>query len=125
MLVAKALASGNVLIMGVRRIFPGGGKRPHFVYHFQVADDAMQMAVNKTLYLFYTTKKCPILRQQSQKLRFVGKHSNASFSLMLIFYHCIKLGCLSQALTALTVSLHYLPRCLRSTQSHVAKCLLT
>jgi len=26
MLVAKALASGNVLIMGVRRIFPGGGE---------------------------------------------------------------------------------------------------
>jgi len=27
-----------------------------------IADDAMQMDVHKTLYPFYTTKKCPMLR---------------------------------------------------------------
>jgi len=51
-----------------------------------VADDAMQMDVHKVLYPFYTTRKGPVLLQQSQKLRLVG--SNASFSLMLLFTQC-------------------------------------
>jgi len=27
-----------------------------------IPDDAMQMGIHKTLYPFYTTKKCPVLR---------------------------------------------------------------
>jgi len=33
-------------------IFPGWGQRGNFTYPFQVADDAMQMDVCKTLYPF-------------------------------------------------------------------------
>jgi len=32
-----------------------------------IADNAMQVAVNKSLYPFYTTKEMPMLRLQSQK----------------------------------------------------------
>jgi len=38
-----------------QKIFPGEQHR-HFAYLFQIADDAMQMDVNKSLYAFYTTK---------------------------------------------------------------------
>jgi len=70
--------------MGVRRNFYSGGEQNrHFAYPFQVADDAMQMDVHETLHPFYITKKCPVLRQLPQKMRFVG--SIASFSLMLLF----------------------------------------
>jgi len=34
-------------------IFPGGEKRRNFVYPVQVADDAMQVDVHKTLYHFH------------------------------------------------------------------------
>jgi len=47
---------------GVRRNFSrggAGGKRRHFTDPFQIVDDATQMAVHKTLYPFYTTKKMP------------------------------------------------------------------
>jgi len=40
--------------MGVRRNFFREGQCRHFAYPFEVADNAMQMDVNKTL--FYTTK---------------------------------------------------------------------
>jgi len=40
-------------------IFPGGGQSRHFAYPFQIVDDATQMAVNKMLYPFCTTKKMP------------------------------------------------------------------
>jgi len=43
-------------------IFPGG-KRRHFAYTFQVADDTMQTDVYKALYPFYTKRNCSILRQ--------------------------------------------------------------
>jgi len=48
------------LRMGVRRNL-SRGKRQHFAYPFQVADDAMQMGVHKTLYpfAFCTTNKAP------------------------------------------------------------------
>jgi len=39
-----------------QKFFQGGQSR-QFAYPFQVADDAMQMDVHKTLYPFYTTKK--------------------------------------------------------------------
>jgi len=42
----QVLYLGN---MGVRRNFSKGGKIRHFAYPFQVADDAMQMNVHKTL----------------------------------------------------------------------------
>jgi len=34
-------------------IFPGEGQHRNFAYPFQVADDAMQMDVQKTLHPFY------------------------------------------------------------------------
>jgi len=42
----------------------------------------MQIDIHKTLYPLYTTKKCPTLLQQSQKMHFVTSNS---FSLMLLF----------------------------------------
>jgi len=43
---------------GVRRIFSRGGKHRNFAYPFQVADDAMQMDVHKTLCPFYPSGLC-------------------------------------------------------------------
>jgi len=72
-------------------IFPGG-KRQQFAHHFQVADDAMQMAVNKTVYPFYMAEIMPYVSATATKIALRWR-SNASFSLML-FSHCIKLRCL-------------------------------
>jgi len=44
--------------MGVRRNFSRGWQRRNFAYPFQVADDAMQMDVHKTLYPFYIIGLC-------------------------------------------------------------------
>jgi len=44
--------------MGVGRNFSGGGHR-HFAYRFQIADDAMQMDVNKMICPFYAPKIMP------------------------------------------------------------------
>jgi len=46
-----------------QKFFQGGQSR-HFAYPFQVADDATQMNVHEALNPFYTSKKCPMLRQQ-------------------------------------------------------------
>jgi len=47
-------------IVGVRIIFfRGEGQHQHFVDIFQVADDALQLDVYKTLYTFDTTNKMP------------------------------------------------------------------
>jgi len=48
----------NVSYGRLQKFFPGGQRR-HFADPFQVAGDAMQMDVNKTLSTFYTTKKFP------------------------------------------------------------------
>ena len=48
----------NVSYGHLQKFFPGGQRR-HFADPFQVAGDAMQMDVNKTLSTFYTTKKFP------------------------------------------------------------------
>jgi len=44
------------LSMGVRMKFFQEGQSRNFAYPFQVADDAMQIDIHKTLYPFYTTK---------------------------------------------------------------------
>jgi len=44
---------------GMQQFFQWVEQRRHFVYLFQVADDAMQMDVHKTRYPFYTTKNAP------------------------------------------------------------------
>jgi len=44
--------------MGDRRNFSSEGQRRNFAYHFQVADDAIQMDVRKTLYPFYIPLVC-------------------------------------------------------------------
>jgi len=43
--------------MGIRRNFSKGGQRRQFAYGFQVAGEAIQTDVRKTLYPFQTTKK--------------------------------------------------------------------
>jgi len=45
--------------MGGRRNFSRGGQHRQFTYLFQIADDAMQMNVNKTLCPFYAPKIMP------------------------------------------------------------------
>jgi len=52
-----------------------GGQRRNLAYPFQVADDAVHMDVHHTLYPFKTTKKMPVLRQQYQKMHFVGSNA--------------------------------------------------
>jgi len=42
----------------LQKFFQRGQSR-NFAYPFQVADDATQIDVHKTLHLFYTTKKMP------------------------------------------------------------------
>jgi len=85
-----------------RKKFFQGGQSRQFAHSFQVADEAMQMNVDKTLYPFYTTKKmphCPMVRQQSQKC--------TSLAAMFLFHscffsHCIKLRAIgSHCLAAL------------------------
>jgi len=47
--------------MGARRNFSRVGKSRPFADPLQVADDATQMDVHKTLHSFYTTKQMPIV----------------------------------------------------------------
>ena len=61
-------------VMGVRRNFLRGGQRRHFAYPFQVANDAMQMDVSKTLYVFCTTKEMSYVSAIVTKMRFVGSN---------------------------------------------------
>ena len=44
--------------MGVRRYFSRGGQRRNFAYSFQVAGNAMQIDVQKSLYPFYPISMC-------------------------------------------------------------------
>jgi len=60
--------------MGVRRNFFKGGQRRDFAYHFQVAEDAVQMNVHKTLYPFFTTKEMPHVTVTLTKMRLFGSH---------------------------------------------------
>jgi len=50
-------------LMGVRRYFSRVEQHRHFAYLFQVADDALQMDFS----LYTPQRKCPMLRQESQK----------------------------------------------------------
>jgi len=52
-----------------QKFFQSGGKHRHFVYPFQVADDAMQMNIHKKLCPFYTTKKMPRVTVTVSKMR--------------------------------------------------------
>ena len=111
--------------MGVRyfsrvgqRNFSRGAKST-FCYPFQVAEDAMQMDVHKTLYhrtqrsapcyaVSTLQRKCPTLRQHFQKC--------ASLAAMVIFHscfflHCIKLsGCCYQQSLSRCITCHRCPR---------------
>jgi len=44
--------------MAVRKYFSSAGQRRNFAYHLQVANDAIQMDVRKTLYTFYSPLVC-------------------------------------------------------------------
>jgi len=78
---------------GRRRKFSRRGE-VDILHPLQVADDAMQMNVYKTLYAFYSTREMHQVTATASKMRLV--RSNASFSLMHV-------------LSVVTVSLHYLP----------------
>jgi len=56
-------------VMGVRRNFSREGQRRHFVYPLQLADDAMQMDVHKTL--------CPLVHHKEKAPCYGGSHKNA------------------------------------------------
>jgi len=56
-LITQGLAR-NQCIHGRPQKFSSGGQRQNFAYHFQVADDAMQMDVHKTLYPIYIPLVC-------------------------------------------------------------------
>ena len=49
------------------KFFQEGGQRRYFAYRFQVADDAVQTEFTKRFALSKRQRKCPMLRQQSQK----------------------------------------------------------
>jgi len=57
--------------------FSHGRQRQHFAYSFQVAEDAMQLDVQKRFTFSAPQIKCPVLRQQSQKCALCG-HKNAA-----------------------------------------------
>jgi len=61
-------------------IFPGGGQRRHFAYHFQVADNAMQTDVHKALYPFYTTKIKPHVTVTATEMSFVGSNNQVYYA---------------------------------------------
>jgi len=64
--------------MGICRNFSMGRQHQAFANLCQVPDDAVQMPVYKTLCPFCTTtpqRKCPMLQKKSQKMRFIGSHS--------------------------------------------------
>jgi len=69
--------------MGVRRNFSTGGNFDILPVLFQVADDAVQMDIHKTLYPFQITNIMPYVTSTVTKFPVVG--SNASFSLMRLF----------------------------------------
>ena len=76
--IGRLFADVGPGIHGHPQKFFQGGKRLHFAALCQVADDAMQTEIHETLYRFYTTttqRKRPMLRQQSQKMCFVGSNS--------------------------------------------------
>jgi len=74
-----------------QKIFQGG--KVDNLHPFQVADDAMQMNVHKTLYAFYTTKGMHHVPATVSKMRFI--HSNASFSLMHVKLPATNSHCLA------------------------------
>ena len=89
----------DYVAMGVRRKFSRWGK-VDILHLFQVADDAMQMNVYKTLYAFYTTKEMHQVAVTALKMRFVC--SNASFSLMHVKLRAINSHCLAALPAAAT-----------------------
>jgi len=101
--------------MGIRRNVSKGRQRRNFAYPFQVADDAMQMGVHKTLYLFYPISLC-WLNHKSQffvwNVLYTSATRNASSFHKLpnihFFEHCLEIGHNSRII-------NYLPRCLCST----------
>ena len=55
------------------------GTTSNCAYHFQVADDAVQMDVKKTLCAFYTSKVMPRVRATAAKIRFVVSNSQVYY----------------------------------------------
>ena len=88
-----------------------GGQLPHFSYLLQVADNAMQMDVHKTLYPFYTTKIMP--HATSAVTKIARCWQQCFFFTHASFPHSVKQGGL--LLSAVTVSSHYFRCLLRST----------
>ena len=55
-----------------------------FACPFQVSDDAMQMDVHKTLYLFYTTKKMPYVTARVATIAFRWHNIASSLLILLV-----------------------------------------
>jgi len=75
--------------MGVRRNFLGGGNVDILLLLIQVANEAMQMDLHKTLYPFYTTEKIP--HESTHSVYICLK----SFSGGVVFQFAERLYCLS------------------------------
>jgi len=75
--------------MGVRRNFSGGCNVDILLILIQVANDAMQMDLHKTLYPFYTTEKLP--HESTRSVCICLK----SYSGGVVFKFAMRLYCLS------------------------------
>jgi len=89
-------------------IFPEEGKAEILPILFRLLTMECKWTFTKRFNISTPQSKCPILRQQSQKLLFVGRNA---FSLLLLFAQYKT----ALPLSAVIVSLHFLQRCLRST----------
>ena len=102
-----------VSTMGVGRYFSRRGEVDILLIFFRLLRMQCKWTFTKRFTVSTSQRKCPMERQQSRKMRFVG--SNTSFSLMLLFTAYRTTGL---SLSAVVVSLHYLTSChtcLRST----------
>ena len=97
--------------MSVRRKFLGGGNVNIFIILFRLLKMQCTWTFTKCFTHSTPQRKWPMLRQKSQRLRFAGAAVHRFHS--CFFSHSMKLRGLP--LSAVTVLLHYLPRCLRST----------
>jgi len=78
-------------------ILPGGGQRQHFACTFQVADDAVQMDVHKTLYCFYHTNKMPHVTTRVTEMPFFGSNSQAYYDNPVGYLQIFKAGSFFQS----------------------------
>ena len=92
--------------MGVRKNFTSRGKLDVLLILFRLLMMQCNWTFKKRMILPAPQRKCPTLRQQSQKLLFVS-------AAMLLFHSCFfshSITLRALLLSAVTVLLHYLPK---------------